>query len=61
MRLPADAGRELIDAAIGNTSWTELRCDVCEEDHGELVEFESGERCVGICKNCAGKALALFS
>jgi hypothetical protein len=49
-----------VDRVIGNTSWTECRCDNCDEDCEALANItdECGERHVDICKSCLEKALA---
>ena len=53
----------LVDAAIGNSSWTHLGCSECHTDVDEVVlfgvvEFDS-EYCY-LCKDCLAKALDLF-
>ena len=53
---------ELIDAAIGNSSWTSLGCSECHTDVDEAVLFVAGydsEYCY-LCKDCLAKALDLF-
>lgn len=54
--LPEDA-----DRIIGNTSWTDFRCDICGEnkDHlariGEDPDYEA--RYVDLCRGCLTRAL----
>ena len=54
---------ELIDAAIGNSSWTHLGCSECNTEVNEVILFGvvdyDSEYCY-LCKNCLAKALDLF-
>lgn len=50
---------------IGNTTWTDLQCDECEQDHldsvlklGALPDSES--RTVTLCASCLQKAAKLL-
>lgn len=51
---------EAINKIIGNTSWTELQCHVCEKDCESLVQLESAvdDSVIAICKTCLSNALA---
>ena len=54
---------ELIDAAIGNSSWTHLGCSECHKEVNEVILFGvvdyDSEYCY-LCKDCLAKALDLF-
>ena len=43
-----------VKAIIGNDSWTELKCDICEQDRDRVVsiprEYESS---IAVCGDCA--------
>ena len=53
----------LVDAAIGNSSWTHLGCSECHTDVDEVALFgvvdNDSEYCY-LCKDCLAKALDLF-
>ena len=53
----------LVDQAIGNSSWTHLGCSECNTDVDEAVLFGvvdyDSEYCY-LCKDCLAKALDLF-
>ena len=53
----------LVDQAIGNSSWTDLGCSECNTDVDEAVLFGvvdyDSEYCY-LCKDCLAKALDLF-
>ena len=53
----------LVDAAIGNSSWTRLSCSECHAKVDEVVLFGvvdyDSEYCY-LCRDCLVKALDLF-
>lgn len=54
---PSPSKKE-IDDAIGNTSWTILRCDECAKYVDAVAEFDiSGEYTHAICVKCLAKAI----
>jgi hypothetical protein len=62
--LPPEARTpETMSAIIGNTSWTELLCDVCGVDHAVLVrigaEPDYDMRWQDVCATCIDKAALL--
>lgn len=51
---------ETVNAIIGNTSWTELRCDECIEDSPCLISVgDQNDRPVSICIDCLKKAVVM--
>lgn len=57
--------QESINETIGNTSWTELRCDNCKKDKDALVrigdEPDYDSRWQDLCLDCLGKAQKLLT
>lgn len=54
---------EDVDAIIGNSSWTELKCDSCDKPQTIMVMFDGGDYGrpdTGICEKCLTKANKLF-
>lgn len=50
-----------VGQVIGNTTWTDLKCDSCDESFNEIVGFEVGGRYpTQLCQSCLTKALNLF-
>lgn len=55
---------EEADTIIGNSSWTEFKCDLCKQDKdvlmrmGEEPDYES--RWLDCCQECITKALRKF-
>lgn len=53
----------LVDQAIGNSSWTSLGCSECHKEVTEVILFGvvdyDSEYCY-LCKDCLAKALDLF-
>jgi hypothetical protein len=60
----ANGDPDLIDAAIGNDSWTSTRCDECHSDKFDVIQlgdepdYESNTVC--LCKDCLHKAAEMF-
>ncbi len=54
-----------IDAIIGNSSWTENRCDECKKDSDVLVhmgdEPDYDMRWLSLCPDCIAAAVALLA
>ena len=59
---PERASREDFDKAIGNKSWTELNCNICDRDSDVLVsiprEYDSP---VAVCAECAAGVLEMLA
>lgn len=55
--------REEIDRIIGNDTWTELSCSVCEQDCNVVLRIEPSLQgsYVQICNTCAVRASNLFA
>jgi hypothetical protein len=50
----ATCSRDAVDDIIGNKSWTELRCGVCENDRDRLVRVpKEYDEATLICRECA--------
>lgn len=49
-----------VEKIIGNYSWTRLRCDECNREDDELLSVVQVGT-VNMCKECAKRALALFT
>lgn len=64
--MPNPKSKEEIDKLIGNSSWTTIRCYVCEESVNKLVGIysksfeEFDNNCIHICKKCINKAKKLI-
>jgi hypothetical protein len=62
--LGPDPDPDVVDAIIGNSTWTRCHCDECDEDFEMVIElgeeryYESATAC--ICQECLLAALALF-
>jgi len=61
---PNTATAKDVEDIIGNTTWTKLRCDECEQEVDAVVEvgeeptYESST--ARLCKGCLQKAVALW-
>ncbi len=56
--IAAEKDREKIDAAIGNGTWTELKCDECRQDVDTCAQFDiGGEYVHNLCVNCLTLAM----
>ena len=53
-----------VDAVIGNSSWTDVKCNECNQYGGPVVtlgeEYDYESATASICEPCLRKALALF-
>lgn len=58
--LPGQAPRAAVDAIIGNKSWTEFRCDICNDDSDELAEVKSSCDTIRLCQCCMKDAINQF-
>ncbi|WP_421983326.1 hypothetical protein [Roseibium sp.] len=58
--LPDFAPRKAVDTIIGNKSWTEFRCDLCNEDSDELAEIKCNGNVLQICRCCMKDAIGQF-
>ncbi len=52
---------EQVNAIIGNSSWTELKCDLCGENVEAVIGCspywdDFGERSISMCASCADLA-----
>lgn len=52
-----DAGE--VNRIIGNTLWTEVRCNECMEAFERAVNFACGEYTLTICRSCLLDAVAI--
>lgn len=61
---PEDRTAETMIAIIGNTSWTDFRCDECEQNQDVLVHLgdapDYDAKWQDLCQSCLAKGLALF-
>ncbi len=51
---------EAVDAAIGNTSWTQIRCDCCEKYVSRAIVFDFDEHTTSLCEPCLADAAKKF-
>jgi hypothetical protein len=49
-----------VDGLIGNESWTEIECDLCDESVETAAVMEADGRGITICQPCSKKVAALF-
>jgi hypothetical protein len=51
--------KDQVDSIIGNTTWTELKCDLCDSDADALARLSCWEtRYIDICLDCLNKAVS---
>jgi hypothetical protein len=59
------ATAEEVDAIIGNSSWTSLKCDECSEEVDTIItvgqEPDFGSSTASLCYSCCFKAFTLMS
>lgn len=53
----ANGNPNLIAKAIGNTSWSHVQCDCCEQDQDIVVQIGESD-IANACQHCLGAALA---
>lgn len=52
---------ELVDAIVGNTTWTALTCDACCRDVGAVVDLlDDQDDPTHLCRDCLARGLHLI-
>jgi len=61
---PEDRTADTMSAIIGNTSWTDFKCDECEQNHDILLRLGAAPdydaRWQDLCQSCLAKALVML-
>ena len=59
--LGAHPRAEDVDAAIGNSTWTELHCQECHKACNQVIEVGDTQHTVELCETCIRDATILVT
>lgn len=51
---------DAVDSIIGNSSWTDTDCSLCNAHNVPIVRFEIDDQGMDLCERCLTKALTLI-
>jgi hypothetical protein len=52
--------KDQVDSIIGNTTWTELKCDLCDSNVSAISRLSlsyAAKHCIDVCLDCLNKAV----